>query len=85
MDARRKWILRRLGPDGSRIELSDLAMRTHQDDLLFAMGCEIGNVHCGAENSRRMKIDAKLRSLLEDSVQQMAALVSEDYRRWRLG
>ena len=53
----RRWIVRRLAPDCSRIELSALPKERDEIRLLHAMGWEIANVHLGT---------AKARALLKD-------------------
>jgi hypothetical protein len=46
------WIVRRLAPDCTRIELSDLPKRRDESRLLRAMGWETGNVHLASWNRR---------------------------------
>ena len=41
----RRWIIRRLAPDCSRIELSDLPSQRDETKLLHAMGEETANLH----------------------------------------
>ena len=42
------WILRRLSPYCSRIELSALPRSRDEEKLLWGMGRELANIHCGA-------------------------------------
>jgi hypothetical protein len=39
------WLIRRLAPDGSRVELADLPDRRDDEKMFQAMGREIGNIH----------------------------------------
>ena len=45
---RRKWVVRRLAPDCSRIELSMLPEQRDEIRLLHAMGMETANIHLGS-------------------------------------
>ena len=49
------WIVRRLAPDCSRIELSALPKERDELRLLEAMGWEIANVHLGGAKPRVLK------------------------------
>src|SRR5579863_7903943 len=48
----RRWIVRRLAPDCSRIELSALPKERDEIRLLSAMGFETANVHMGTPKAR---------------------------------
>ena len=43
-----QWVVRRLSPDCSRIELSEIPRRRDERDLLWAMGFETANIHLGS-------------------------------------
>jgi hypothetical protein len=45
------WLVRRLAPDGSRVELSDIPSRRDDEKMFQAMGREIGNIHRRAPNA----------------------------------
>jgi hypothetical protein len=49
----RNWLVRRLSPDCSRIDISEL--RHHHDHalLLFCMGAETANIHLGGKKARK--------------------------------
>jgi uncharacterized protein (DUF2252 family) len=47
------WLIRRLAPDCSRIELSSLAQIKDELRLLRAMGWETGNIHLGTKAAAR--------------------------------
>jgi hypothetical protein len=77
------WIVRRLAPDCSRIELTELPGRRDERKLLRAMGWETANIHLG---TRRAAIDGDLRSRprrwLDDAAAHMADAVKRDWRQW---
>jgi hypothetical protein len=50
---RGRWIVRRLAPDCSRIELATLPRRRDVRKLLQAMGYETANVHLGSKKATR--------------------------------
>jgi len=56
-----KWIVRRLAPDCSRIELSQLPKERDEVRLLHAMGWETANVHLGTGKARTLLADLKER------------------------
>jgi hypothetical protein len=57
----KRWIVRRLAPDCSRIELSSLPKERDEARLLFAMGFETANVHLGSLKSATLAADLKKR------------------------
>jgi len=57
----RRWIVRRLAPDCSRIELSALPKDRDEVRLLAAMGWETANVHLGSLKPRVLINDLKKR------------------------
>jgi hypothetical protein len=77
------WIVRRLAPDCSRIELAELPGRRDERKLLRAMGWETANIHLG---TRRPAIDRDLRSRprrwLDEAALRMADAVKRDWRQW---
>jgi hypothetical protein len=78
-----RWIVRRLAPDCSRIELDDLPQRRDEEKLLRAMGWETANLHLG---SRRAGIGADLRARprrwLEEAATRMADVVEKEWLAW---
>lgn len=52
-EVRKNWLVRRLSPDCSRIDISEL--RHHRDHarLLFCMGAETANIHLGGKKARK--------------------------------
>ena len=57
----KRWIVRRLAPDCSRIELSALPKERDELRLLHAMGFETANVHLGSVKPRVLEADLKKR------------------------
>src|SRR5580700_3020755 len=57
-----KWIVRRLAPDCSRIELSELPQERSEKVLLHAMGFETANVHLGSKKARAIQGDLAKRA-----------------------
>jgi len=78
------WIVRRLAPDCSRIELADLPKRRDELKLLRVMGWETANLHLG---TRRTGIGADLqrrpRRWLEQAAMAMADVIDHEWRSWR--
>jgi Uncharacterized protein conserved in bacteria (DUF2252) len=78
-----KWIVRRLAPDCSRIELAELPGKRDERKLLRAMGWETANIHLG---TRCPAIDRDLRSRprrwLVEAALRMAGVVKRDWRQW---
>jgi hypothetical protein len=80
------WILRRLGPHCSRIELSDFPRRRDELRILHAMGHETANVHFGTPSAiSAIKRDLKRRGnrWLLESAKVMADAMLEDWKTWR--
>jgi len=81
-----KWIVRRLSPDCSRIELNALPVKRDEMRLLYSMGWETANVHLGTSGARaRILADVKKRdsAWLLKAARQMAKAVSSDWKEWR--
>jgi hypothetical protein len=79
------WIVRRLAPRCSRIELLELA-GTDVNDLLSAMGAETANVHLGTAGAGE-KILADLGSRpdgwLREVARTLCDLLERDWREWQ--
>ena len=80
-----RWIVRRLAPDCSRIELSSLPKRRDAVLLLHAMGWETANVHLGSAKARVIEADLKGRAMgwLHHAAQAMVRSVERDWKAWR--
>lgn len=57
----KRWIVRRLAPDCSRIELSALPKERDELRLLHAMGFETANVHLGSAKTKTLQSDLNAR------------------------
>lgn len=81
----RSWIIRRLSPHCSRIELSVLAKERDELRLLFAMGWETGNIHLGSRGTVkkvRKHLGAQKSQWLANAAKRMAHSVDRDWRAW---
>jgi uncharacterized protein (DUF2252 family) len=81
------WILKRLSPYCSRIELSQLSRRRDEDKLLWAMGYELANVHLGTHGVvARILPDLRRHKpkWLRQSAEAMAEATLADWQEWRL-
>jgi hypothetical protein len=83
---RRPWIIRRLAPDCSKIEIDDLPRKRDERRLLRAMGWETANVH-GYSSARRTGIardlSARKTGWLLQAASAMADATVDDWRVWK--
>lgn len=80
------WIVRRLSPHCSRIELDALGTSRGECRLLEAMGRETANIHLGTEEKRRAILkDMRRRkgNWLQTAAQAMADAMEKDWQVWR--
>jgi hypothetical protein len=83
---RGNWIVRRLSPHCSRIELDELKTSKRELRLLEAMGRETANVHLGtAEKRKAILKDLRGRKggWLAGAAQAMADAMEKDWRVWK--
>jgi len=83
---RGRWIVRRLSPHCSRIELSQLKVEGEELRLLRAMGWETANVHLGTESARKpilRHIQRQKGKWLHEATEAMLAAVREDWKIWK--
>ncbi len=82
----KSWLLRRLAPYCSRIEISALRNTSNELKLLRAMGLETANIHLGTKNAAR-KIAADLRKRPAQWLSQNATAMEQatltDWKQWR--
>jgi hypothetical protein len=80
-----RWMLRRLAPDCSRIELSSLPATHDAVKLLFAMGWETANVHLGSVKASVLSRDLAKRESgwLHKAAEEMFESVTRDWQDWR--
>jgi uncharacterized protein (DUF2252 family) len=82
------WVMRRLSPYCSRIELSDLARGHDEEKLLRAMGRELANVHLGARRGMaavRRDLAQRKAKWLHEATEIMAEATLKDWKEWRKG
>jgi Uncharacterized protein conserved in bacteria (DUF2252) len=82
---KRRWIVRRLAPDCSRIELVDLPGEVDAVRLLQAMGWETANVHLGSRSAHALLVDLAVREpgWLHAVAGRMLEAVVEEWESWR--
>ncbi len=81
-----RWLVRRLAPDGSRIELASLPRNRDEDRLLWMMGWETANMHLGSADKARAilaDLDERKSNWLAGAAARMAQAVERDWRKWR--
>ena len=80
----RGWIVRRLAPDCSRIEIEDLPRWRDEERLLRAMGWEAANIHVGQRAPRiHPDLISRPRRWLERAAVAMTEAMEADWRVWR--
>lgn len=85
---RGSWLLRRLAPDCSRIELFTLPKKTDEEGLLHSMGWETANVHLGSKAmvaAVRVSLGRQKPGWLEAAARDMAAALTRDWKEWKTG
>jgi uncharacterized protein (DUF2252 family) len=80
------WILRRLSPYCSRIELRQMPRWRDEQKLLWKMGYELANVHLGTHGARtRIRADLHRHKpkWLRQSAETMAEATLADWKEWK--
>ena len=81
---RKPWILRRLSPDCSRIELADLPKKRDERKLLRAMGWETANMHGrAARRAVARDLSARKSRWLQRAAVEMLDATLEDWHAWK--
>ncbi len=83
---RGRWIVRRLGPHCSRIELASLPAPDTELRLLHAMGWETANIHLGTPTARKpiLRHMAKQKPRwLHNAAEQMLQATRNDWNVWK--
>src|SRR5208282_1652685 len=83
---RGRWIVRRLSPHCSRIELSTLKAQGEESRLLRAMGFETANIHLGSTSARKpilRHIQRQKARWLHKATLEMAEAIREDWTSWK--
>jgi hypothetical protein len=81
-----RWVVRRLAPDSSRIELGDLPDDRDELHLLSSMGRELANIHHGSQDAVeavRRDLDGRPEGWLRDAAAAMRRSTIEDFEAWR--
>ena len=82
------WLVRRLAPDCSRIELAAVPQEREEARLLYCMGWETANMHFGSAKAiPKLKRDLAARRgrWLHKASKAMFAACMTDWRDWRAG
>jgi uncharacterized protein (DUF2252 family) len=80
------WLVRRLAPHCTRIELGELPSGHDEARLLYAMGFETANVHLGtpkAARAVRKELRARKERWLHDSAKGPTRELLRDWNAWR--
>ena len=83
---RGRWIVRRLSPHCSRIELIDLKAQGEELRLLHAMGWETANIHLGTSAARKpvlRHLQNQKGRWLHKATLEMAQSVRADWKEWK--
>jgi hypothetical protein len=83
---RGRWVVRRLAPHCSRIELFALDKKRDEERLLRAMGFETANIHWGSKDAiKAVRRDLAKRKpeWLHQAVKAMTEVVRQDWEEWR--
>jgi len=81
-----RWLVRRLAPDCSRIDIEEL--RHHEDltSLLFCMGWETANIHLGSPKARpalEKALDKLPATWLSDAAERMFEKSMKDWQTFK--
>lgn len=80
-----QWLIRRLSPYCSRIELTALPNKKDERRLLYAMGWETANVHLGSRRaikSVRRDLAARKGNWLHTAAKAMVKATVKDWKEW---
>jgi Uncharacterized protein conserved in bacteria (DUF2252) len=80
-----RWLVRRLAPDCSRIELTALPKKRDEGQLLYAMGWETANVHLGSPKAImaiRRDLATRKATWLREAAKRMTRVTLSDWTEW---
>jgi hypothetical protein len=79
------WIVRRLAPDCTRVELADVPREKDTSKLLAAMGWETANIHLGSRRTRAIlrDLNGRPRNWLHQAAARMVKATTADWEEWR--
>ena len=81
-----RWIVRRLAPDCSRVELSSMPKERDETKLLHMMGFETANVHLGTARAAKAigrDLAKRPRNWLHQASTNMVKATTKDWQDWR--
>ena len=81
-----KWVVRRLAPHCSRIDLESLPRKRDEEKLLHSMGAETANVHFASEKKIkkiRRHLGKQKSGWLHRATKTMVASLEKDWREWK--
>lgn len=81
-----KWIVRRLAPDCSRVELAAMPKERDETRLLRAMGFETANIHLGTKKAAKTigdDLGKRGRGWLHAAAERMVEATMKDWENWR--
>jgi hypothetical protein len=81
-----RWVVRRLGPDCSRIDIADIPRKRDELLLLNAMGWETGNIHLGSNNASGIILEylsSREKGWLEHPASRMIEAIHKDWMKWK--
>ena len=82
------WLVRRLAPYCSRIELTALPRKRDEGKLLYAMGWETANVHLGSPKTIkaiRQDLSTRKAMWLREAAKRMTSVTISDWTEWARG
>ena len=85
VQVRDNWLVRRLSPYCSRIELTSLPKRRDENRLLYSMGWETANVHLGSRKATKaVQRDLSIRKAnwLRMATKTMTKAIISDWKEW---
>jgi len=80
------WLVRRLAPDCSRIELASLPRERDEARLLYDMGWETANMHFGSPKAIakvKRHLAAQRGKWLHKAAKSMCKITLKDWQHWR--
>jgi hypothetical protein len=79
-----RWIVRRLAPDCSKIDLAHFPLAKDESRLLHAMGWETANMHLGSARTKEVMADLAKRhsNWLHRAAANMVAATRSDWKEW---
>ena len=80
-----RWIVRRLAPDCSRVDLAQFPKEKDESRLLHAMGWETANLHAGDGAAKEVLPDLKKRrgNWLHKAAAAMVEASTKDWKEWQ--